>query len=530
MRALDYILISMVLLGGTSLSLRAEDQVGFIELDQMTERGNDTALISFQSEVELPPPPISDLPAETAVGYYENGVLVELPPLEQELAIHGGSSLYETSDVTGPPQHHYAHHAGEILRLPADWQEPQPIIAAPNDYLGSGLICWHPDLSWFGCDPNMWEPRFVLHGAYEIFGAAYEQNHERRDGFGHQLFIDLDLQLTGTERFHVQFRPVGEENTGGSFWQLNEPDQYFDNSTVAPQRWWFEGELQSLFGPWMGDEQHQLDINFTVGRFPFRLHNGLLMNDEITGFVLGKNTITSLPFSNLNIQAFYALDSVDSFPAASDLYGLHLSADYRHVFIEATYAHLNRNRSDQFSTNYLALSGTKFFGPLTVAGRTMYRFGGDDSGGDGHLQVLETAWTRIPSHDIECLTGIEKMVSYVNAFYASDDWTSIAGGNLDQLRNAFAVNPLVALAAGGAPQERYGVAIGAQLFRHHEDESIIPEIAYEEVSADSSVGIGLRYRRKLNSRQFMELRGIKTWSGAAELRREGLFAGTTIIF
>lgn len=479
--------------------------------------------------IELPPAPNFNS-NEPPVGYFENGVLVELPPLEEELQRHGGSYLYQPSDVTDPPLHFQDPHAEPILRLPEDWQEPQPICSNPLDYLGPGLICWSPGKSWFGCNPYMWEPRFVLHGAYEAFGAFYEENDLRRDGLGHQLWVDLDLQLTGTERFHVQFRPIGEENSGGSFWQLNDPQHYFDNSTGVPQRWWFEGELQSLFGPWRNDERHQLDVNFTVGRFPFRLHNGLLMDDEITGFVLGKNTITSLPFSNLNIQAFYAIDEVDSLPSGADLLGVNLTADYRHVFLEATYARLNRTRSQDFSANYLAFSATKFFGPLSVAGRTMYRFGDDSSIGDGNLQVIETTYNRIPSHYIECLTGIEQTVSYINLFYSSENWTTIAGGNIDRIRNAFAVNPLLELAAGGPPAERYGVAVGSQLFRHHQDESFIPECAYEQVSGESVVGVGLRYRRKLTSRQFLELRGIKNWSDSVPLRREGVFASTTIIF
>ncbi len=511
MRASTLSLVAVALLIGVSLPVCADEPAGFATLD-------------------LPPAPGEDFEPELPTGYYENGVLVELPPLEEELLLHGGSYLYEPSDVLGPQLHAQDHHAEPILRLPECWEEPQPLCSRPNDYLGPGMICWHPDLSWFGCDPNMLEPRVVLHGSYELFGAVFEQNKTRRDGIGHQLLLDIDFQLTGTERFHVQFRPVGEENTGGSFWQLNNPQHYIDNSTEVPMRWWFEGELQSLFGPWGNDERHQLDVNFTVGRFPFRLHNGLLMNDEIIGIVLGKNTITSLPLSNLNVQAFYALDQVDSAPNSADLLGVHFSGDYRHIFFEATYAHLNRSRDIEFSTNYLAGSATKFFGPLSVAGRTMYRFADDSSIGDGHLQVVETAFTRIPNHDFECLTGIEKTVTYLNAFYASEDWTTIAGGNFDRLRNSFTVNPLLNIAAGAPPQERFGAALGIQLFRHHQDESLIPEIAYEEVSSETSFGIGMTYRRKLTARQFLELRSIKNWSDTAALRREGFFASTIVIF
>lgn len=477
---------------------------------------------------DLPPVPE---PADPPATYLDNGELIELPPLDDELLTHGGAQMYEPSDILNEvaPRCEDGHYE-QPLRLNECWEEPQPFITWPDEYLGTGVVQWNPDLSWFGCDSYTWDPRFVLHGAYEIFGAVFEQNQERRDGIGHQLFVDLDFQLTGTERFHVQFRPVGEENTGGSFWQLNDPSRYIDNSTGVPQRWWFEGELQSMFGPWSGDERHQLDINYTIGRFPFLLHNGLLMNDEVVGVVVGKNTITNIGFSNVNIQGFYFLDELNSLPAAGDMFGTQVTADYRHVFFEATYANIHRHNDRQFTSQYLALSGTKFFGPLTIAARTMYRIGDRAAGGDGHLQVIESTLTRSTSHTIECLTGIELAVAYLNVFYASDNWVTIAGGNLNRLRNSFAVNPLVNLSAGGAPVERYGAAVGVQLFRHHQDEAIIPEFAYEEQSADTSLGIGLRYRRKLNTRMFMELRGIKNWSDAAALRREGLFAGTTIIF
>lgn len=488
---------------------------------------SDLPSIAGYATLDLPPAPLND---ELPVFYEEGGRLVELPPLEHELYWHGGSYLYEPSDIANPPQHFQTPHAAAILRLPENWREPQPIVANPRDYLGPGIIDWDDRLKWFGDDPNMWDPRLVVHGSYELFGTVFEQNRTRRDGIGHQLLLDIDLQLTGTERFHVQFRPFGEENSGGSFWQFNSPSNYIDNSTIAPQRWWFEGEIQSLFGPWLGDERHQLDVNYTIGRFPFRLHNGLLMNDEIVGVVIGKNNITSFPMSNLNIQAFYAIDQVDSRPNSADAVGVHVQSDYNLVLFEGTYVHLHRNRDQPFSTNYLAASATQFMGPLSMSFRSMYRFADDSPVGNGHLQVVETAWSRTASHEVECLTGIESLICYANFYYASDGWTTIAGGGVDRLRNAFAVNPLVNLALGNGAVERHGAAVGLQLFRRHQDECIIPEFAYEEISSEAVLGVGLRYRRKLNSRQFMELRGIKNWSDDAAFRREGLFASTIVIF
>lgn len=451
-----------------------------------------------------------------------------LPSLEEELFLHGGSYLYEPSDVSNQI---YApgHGHSDNLRLPENWQEPQP-LSLPDDFLGANFVQWNPHWKWFGRDGSQWEPRLVGYGSYELFGAIYEQNRQRRDGLGHQLIVDFDLALTGTERVHVQFRPLGRENSGGSFWQLNDPVGYQDNSTGVPQRWWFEGELQSIIGALTGDERLQLDINFTAGRFPFLLHNGLLMNDEIVGFVLGKNTITSTPLSNLNVQAFYAIDEVDSFPQQGDLYGLHLTGDYRHAFLEATVARVERDRMTNFESNYFAGSATQFFGPLSLAGRVMFKTGSSVAGGSAQLYVMESSYTRIPNDWCLHHTGVEKTVTFLNVFHATEGWTPISGGGFNRLRNNFVVNPLLNLAAAATGAPTQGVALGSQLFRHHADESWTPEVSWQEQSADGALGLGLRYQKKLTARTYFELRGIKTWSDAAALRREGLFASTFIIF
>ncbi|MGD9857407.1 MAG: hypothetical protein AB7U20_20885, partial [Planctomycetaceae bacterium] len=99
-----------------------------------------------------------------------------------------------------------------------------------------------------------------------------------------------------------------------------------------------------------------------------------------------------------------------------------------------------------------------------------------------------------------------------------------------RLRNLFTLNPLLQIAAGRQVGESHGAAVGVQLFRHHEDESFIPELAVEEVSNNTAWGVGLRYQRKLTARCFLDLRGLKTWSGFAPLQRDGLFASTFILF
>jgi hypothetical protein len=529
-------LIACVLVSGMAVVACAEDPdpVGRAVLPDTTESFFPEHVETTRSVEDADEPRFPEnthepvFPDEGDVPFFP-GEVEALLPLAAELHHHGGSYLYEPLDVNGAMYaRHHAHWT--LLRLPENWKEPQP-FSLPYEYIGSHFIEWDPRFTWFGDPGYQWEPRLVGYGLYEVFVALFEENGTRRDGIGHQLLLDFDLALTGTERIHVQFRPLGENNTGGSFLQLSDPAGYDDNSTGVPQRWWIEGELQSIIGRLFGDPTIQLDVNFTAGKFPFALHNFLLINDEITGVILGKNTITRTPLSNINVQAFYAFDEVDAFTNhADDLIGLHLTGDYRHAFLELSFVHVFSGGDSDRDADFVAFSGTQFFGPLSLAGRVLLKEGDQAGAGDGQLYVLESNLARRPSGWWYERTGVELAVSYLTLFRATSGWQPIAGGNFNRLRNVFVLNPLLQIAAGRPPAETAGAAVGVQLFRHHEDESWIPELAVEDRQGDTVWGLGLRYQRKLTARVFLELCGLKTWAALRELEREGVFLSTFVIF
>ena len=150
-----------------------------------------------------------------------------LLPLEEELWLHGGAQLYEPEGDRRNLTHHDQSHA-MFLRLPETWQKPEPLTAF-QQFLGADPVHDRPRLHWPGLGGYAWEPRFVGYGSYELFAFAIEENNSRRDAIGHQFIVELDLRLTGTERFHVQFRPLGQQNTGGSFYQFSDPEGYVNN-------------------------------------------------------------------------------------------------------------------------------------------------------------------------------------------------------------------------------------------------------------------------------------------------------------
>ncbi|WP_147274149.1 hypothetical protein [Bremerella cremea] len=449
-----------------------------------------------------------------------------LPPLEEELWQHGGSYLYAPEgDQLGWPDSTY-DTGYELLRLPEDYVEPEPFTLFTG-FLGEEPIKQYPLLHWFGPSAYNWEPRFVAYGSYQASAIAYKQNQTRSDGLGHQLIVDLDLRLTGTERFHVQFRPLGEGSTGGSYYRFNAPAGYIDNSTGAPQRFWFEGELHSIFSGYF-DPFSVRDLNIAVGKFPFLLQNQLLMNDEVLGLALSKNTLFIGNTSNVNIQGIYAPSDVDNVADAnSRMYGISAFVDYKKIFYETSYLFIETPDAPGRNQHFYAIARTALYGQLTCTGRALFKFGDEAGTGGGELYVLETNYTQaFPNHPL----GIELGVGYCNLFYATEGWNSAAGGGFNRLRAAFDVNPLVGISTGMTLGENYGAAVGMQFFRHHEDESIAPEFAFQSLNGDAIYGLGLRYQRKTGKRTFFEVLGLVNFSENAALRRDGVFVSETILF
>ena len=455
-----------------------------------------------------------------------------LPPIHAELQRFGGSSLYEAEGghAGGSEVHHNDAHV-KHLRLPESWEKPVPPMTAYQEFLGADTIGSWDGLKWFGDNGFQWEPRLVASGSYEMFGLFLEQGGTRQESVGHQLIVDLDLRLTATERAHVQFRPFGRRNTGGSFFRLDHPSGYDDNSTGIPDRWWIEGEFYSLFGGLIDDQFTPLDYHITLGKVPYAVHNSLLINDEVTGVIVNKNTLLIPPLSNLNLQGVYFFDDVDTAtPRSTELVGMHASADWRNAFLEGTVAYVSHSDDANFDSRYAAVSATQFFGPVTLAGRALFKDGDEAGTGDGSLFVVESNLTRLAPHEVRCATGIEHAVFYGNFFKATSGWSPISGANFNRLRSSFAIDPLIRIGQGLSPADTVGASLGAQLFRDHEDESITPEIAWEQPLGESVWGLGLRWQRKLGPQVFLDASGIISWSDNRQLEREGLFISTFVVF
>jgi hypothetical protein len=163
-----------------------------------------------------------------------------------------------------------------------------------------------------------------------------------------------------------------------------------------------------------------------------------------------------------------------------------------------------------------------------MALRTLFKIGDKGGDGSGQLFVLENNFTRVWDSK-PC--GVEYGVFYANVFGATEGWNSLGGSNFNRLRSAFEVNPLVVISSGRVlMNDIWGASAGVQLFRHHEDESIIPEVAFQSPEGEPVWGLGLRYLRKTGRRTFFEALGVANVSDDLAFRREGVFLSETIVF
>lgn len=469
--------------------------------------------------------------------YAEDGS--KLPPLGETLAHHGGAHLYSPEGDAFPPCGEDGRHPAK--RLPEWFQPPQPCTRFA-EYLGADPIklspkAW-PPLSLGRGGGYQWEPRFVAHGGYDAFGIAFREGSARRDLIGHNLTLDFDLRLTGTERLHVQHRPIGEDGSGGSFYQFSDPVGYVDNSTAEPARVWFECELASVLSGWLNDPTVAWDMNLAAGKFLLQQHNTLLINDEVAGVILGQNNLVLPGASNLNARLYWLFDDINSLDTfgegvgndglTSNVLGADAAIDFRHAFIELTYAFRDHSRSRSGDAHYLAASATQFFGPATLTGRVLAKLaGGADR--DGQLYVVEWATHRAFDRGLLPELGCHKGVFYATGFYATPGWDPIASANFNRLRASFELNPLVQVARGDR-DETPGVALGVQLFGPGENSSLTPELAYESPDGVSIFGASLKWQRRTSVQSFVELRGLVNDSDHSPFERDGVFASHHWVF
>lgn len=412
------------------------------------------------------------------------------PPDEGEAgeAAHG-----ENDEHAGDPSDHERDHGEHSSRLTAEAipllpenvpERPRPLIELGEPFLGSGTL-----------DPGIrlptgavWQPSLIVFGTLRSGVQSFESEAGRIGEWATRLDLFANLQLSGTERLVVGFRPLDRDGRFTSYvFESDLPGvddgDFQDEVNGEITSLFFEGDFGEIFPELSRDDFAPTDVGFSVGRQPLLFQEGLLIDDSIDGIGLTRNTLQPEGTSNLRATLFWGWNEVGrSGPVGNaeddgaQMLALLTSTDTRRSTIDADLVYVRSDVRAEGPPDGRALAGGDLLaGGVSFVQRigkaaTAFRLLGSSAidptpvTGDGWLVFSELSWSPPYGHDHV----------YVNAFWAVDRYVSAArgpaaGGPLGRAGINFAAVGLGRYGAALSSEARdvAGGAVGYQRFFDH---------------------------------------------------------------
>jgi hypothetical protein len=376
-------------------------------------------------------------------------------------------------------------------------------------------------------DVNLLTPSFLVYGDYRTGVGIHRAGGRPIRQWAHRLNLDMDLRLTGTERFHMFTGPLDHN---GRFTRLDFSDSdnvdFEEELDFKPDTAFFEGDLGAITGSMIGDDA-PFDLPFTMGIVPLLYQNGIWMEDAIVGFAVGSpwRHSKALNWSNFESTFFAGFTGLDS-PAFLDnrdvsVLGTAWFVEAYNGYIEMDYAYLDDRRNLGRSYHNAALAYTRrYFGRISNSVRLIGNAGQEgsrvDRTADGGLLLIENSLISSQPSTV---------VPYFNMFVGSGRPQSVgrAGGSGGILRNTginFETDGLTAyptLNATGA--NSYGGAVGINILSADFRQQLVCELTALDrygnplVSgiAGPQYAIGGRYQRTINNRSLVRFDLMNGW-------------------
>ncbi|MDP3921049.1 MAG: hypothetical protein Q8R76_09640 [Candidatus Omnitrophota bacterium] len=383
----------------------------------------------------------------------------------------------------------------------------------------------------------VWQPRLWSYMIYRTALHSFEVNADSRTSeWVHRLDTYTSLQLTGTERILVSFRPL-DKNRFDQFtrFDLEDPnnDEGFRQEFNLNLRALFmEGDMGSLF-PFLDPEgMRPMDFGFSVGRQNLNFQDGIMLNDDMDALAIVRNNIRipAIGISNLRITGMWAWKGNDRgggitppnrrSPEA-DVFGLFNSADFHKSTINIDGIFISDNKTNGGDAFYTGVSSIQRMGAFNTTFRWLGSYAEDSTTpqtGSGQLLTGEISWTPHSSDD----------VVYFNPFIAFGNYTQagrepILGGPLAPLGILFASPNLGDYRGeiGGAAQDVFGAATGYQAFWNDHHTNLVLETSFRKDYGGRGTGVwgaGFQLQQKLG--QHVQLQ-FEAFASLQENRKRG---------
>ncbi len=376
-------------------------------------------------------------------------------------------------------------------------------------------------------DVNLLTPSFLVYGDLRSGVGVHRNNGKAVRSWANRLNLDMDLRLTGTERFHAFTGPLDHN---GRFTRLDfrnnkiefeeELDMQFDTA-------FFEGDLGAITGSWIGDDA-PFDLPFTCGLVPLLYQNGIWMEDAIAGFAFGApwKHSRALNWSNYEATFFAGFNNITS-PAfnndnnAAAVYGTAWFVEAYNGYIEMDYAYLDDLDRQGRSYHNSAIAYTRrYFGRISNSIRLIGNLGQSGPAinrtADGALLLFENSL--ISEHP-------STFVPYWNGFVGNGRPQSVAragnaGGILRNTGINFETDALTGYPTLNATASNsYGGAVGLNILSADFRKQFVLEFAaldtYGNPALSAAAGpeyaIGTRYQTALNNRLIWRVDLMNGW-------------------
>lgn len=369
-----------------------------------------------------------------------------------------------------------------------------------------------PGVTWFG-KHNPIAPQFLVYGDYRSTVASNNVDGNGTTLVASELNLDLDLRLTGTERFHAFISPLdnGQTNTRYVF----DDDKFIDELDANIDFGYFEGDLGAMVGGLIG-ETLPFDFPFAVGVMPLLIQNGVWFEDAFLGVAATIPARNSARFniSNMDVTFFAGYDKVtsDAFPgddSAARMYGIASFIEAMNGYFEIDYAFLDDRTFDDRSYHNLGFAFTRRYGRL-VSNSTRIIV----NAGQSADVVANTADGVLLLSENSLITGAPStLVPYFNFWAGFDRPQSAAraaqaGGVLRNTGILFEIDGMTNYPTlDPTANDTYGAALGLNIIADDFSQQLVLEAAALGVMGNDlnrnapgqQYGLGFRYQLPLSN-------------------------------
>jgi hypothetical protein len=375
-------------------------------------------------------------------------------------------------------------------------------------------------------------PELLVYGDWRTAIAWNDLGKTSTAQLATRINLDVNLQLTGTERFHMFFQPLQQNGqfTHFQFAGNNGPNKFNNDLNVNPVTVFFEGDAGAILAGWT-DEYKSFDLPFGVGKMPLFFQNGIWFNDAPIGgaFTIPAKNSPMLDISNMDVTFFGEADNVASnairSPSgaldihAARLYGFHTEIERHEGYIEFGYGYTDDTRPNSgFSYHNVTAAFTKrYWYAVSNSIRFIGNFGQHPDNGapktaDGYVFLVENSLiTSLPS----------TFVPYFNGWFGHHRPQALArdpgtGGILLNTGINFETDGLTGFPRlDDSANNTWGGAVGLE-YLFGLEQQVVGEVATVQ-PAGSSVGriakgqeyaLGLRYQIPITERFIFRADGI----------------------